>query len=64
MTVLVLSEFVPEFPSSVISDEAKLRELITSAIKGDLPEESNPNYRVFYGIDITKALESLKPFLE
>ncbi|WP_375152332.1 hypothetical protein [Enterococcus mundtii] len=64
MIVPVLSEFVPEFPSSVISGEAKLRELITSAIKGDFPEDSNPNYRVFSGIDITKVLESLKPFLE
>lgn len=62
--VPVLSEFVPELPPYVISDEAKLREKITSAIKEYFPEGSNPNYRVFSGIDITKAPESLKPFLK
>ncbi|MDV7743882.1 QWxxN domain [Enterococcus mundtii] len=64
VTVPVLSEFVPEFPPYVISDEAKLREQITSGIKGYFPKDSNPNYRVFSGIDITKAPESLKPFLK
>ena len=42
----------------------KSRGQITAGIKGYFPKDSNPNYRVFSGIDITKAPESLKPFLE
>lgn len=57
-----LTEFVPEWPSYIRSDEDGLRTGITRSILSYFPKEPKPNYRVFSGIDLTNSPESLKPF--